>query len=369
MKLPLAWFFRTTRLTLEENRKPRVVLQNVSSESLRYNSYCSADEVVRTIVFMHVPKSGGLSLVNSIRDAGRNTYMAGFDKSLFGAFTEFSSILPPVSNQIFVDGSSHVRGDFVAGHMALSTLASRFPSASFMTVLRHPCIRLLSLFLYWRSRPEQELKLWGRWAERLRRSHGPLSNFLRAPDIACQTDNVVARLLLWPHRAIRDYDFILPEEHDEIYEEARQKIDRFKFVDLVENPSFEVNLSTWLNRPFALRRDNQTIPRPDLPIFIEGELDDETRRLLKRLTAINSQLWIEFANRRGIHVSADEMFDVYIEQVQNAWASAAPSAAVSAFKCLHYMRPLGAQCLSMVPMAFPADSWAVLSHKRPDVCS
>ena len=329
MKLRLAWFFRTSRLISETKRKPKVALQKAPLEPPQSDGSClnPMGEIVHTIVFMHVPKSGGVSLISSIKSAGLKTCMVGFDRSLYGTFTEFDSILPPASNQFCVDLSSHVHDDFVAAHMALSTLVSRFPGASFMTVLRHPRIRLLSLFLYWRSRPEQELELWGRWAERLRLSHGPLSNFLRAPDIACQTDNVVARLLLWPHRAIPDNGFIPPEKHNEIYQEATQKIDRFRFVDLVENPRFDRNLRAWLNRPFALRKDNETIPRAELPVSVKGELSDETHRQLKRLTAIDSRLWVDIAKRRGMDVSADEMFDVYIERVQNAWVSAAPSAA------------------------------------------
>ena len=148
--------------------------------------------------------------------------------------------------------------------MTISSLERRFPHARRMTLLRHPAVRIISAYLYWRSLPDEELQRWGSWTERVRLSNGRLLDFLFAKEVACQTDNMLTRFLLWPHPDIPNDDFIDERLHRKLHREARKKLASFEFVDILENPRLEENIAAWLGVPFRLRRDNETVIREEL---------------------------------------------------------------------------------------------------------
>lgn len=220
--------------------------------------------------------------------------LRGFDLSLFGGFRDFWSMDHSVRSEIFTNGLPQGHFDFVGAHMALSTLKARFPAGRFMTLVRHPIDRLFSYFFYWRSLPDHEVEQWGRFAARVRLARGPIGDFISAKDVACQTDNVLTRLLLWPHPNIPDDDFVLPEHHDELHRAARERIKQFDFVDFVENPMLGQNISTWLNSAFRFRWDNDT------PITSSGDflpdLDETVHHQIRQLCAVDLRLWYSIAS-------------------------------------------------------------------------
>ena len=68
--------------------------------------------------------------------------------------------------------------DFIAGHIAFSSLRQRYGSANYLTVLREPLSRILSHWLFWRTVPDDDLARFGAWADYVRRAREPLKDFL-----------------------------------------------------------------------------------------------------------------------------------------------------------------------------------------------
>jgi hypothetical protein len=133
----------------------------------------------------------------------------------------------------------------------------------------------------------------------VRNSRRPLVDFLRAREIACQTDNQLLRMLLWPHPLIPRDDFI-DESHDAaLIRSATERLTRFSFLDLVENRTFESNLAKWLGRPIALGRFNQTadIP-PSLRASMTDQVTDEAWVLLEARLRLDLALWLALAAQR-----------------------------------------------------------------------
>jgi hypothetical protein len=176
--------------------------------------------------------------------------------------------------------------DFASGHISLTSLKARFPKARMMTVMREPRIRLLSYFLHWRSHSDEELAQWGDYAAKIRLSHGRLLDFLLSKRIANMTDNEFARYLLWPHPDIPDNDFIDKRVRRKLFREAREKIHGFEFVDILENPRLQQNIAEWLESPFRLRKDHETIVREDLRIDLMEEFGRSTDERLRELTRL-----------------------------------------------------------------------------------
>jgi hypothetical protein len=249
-----------------------------------------------TIVFMHVPKCAGSSLKNSITKAlSAKSVLSGSDLCLYGKFEDYESLDPRLRNELFIDALPNGEFEFVGGHMAYSTLKNRFPNARHMTVFREPAGRLISHFFYWRSRPEVELRLWGSFADWVRTAHGTLASFLSNKEIACQTDNLLTRFLLWPHPDLRPDEFISPQQDEALYRLALARLAEFGFVDLVENPALEQNLARWLKLPFKLSRDNETPMGSSVPTDLD-EIDGALGRRIDRLTAIDLRLWTKLAD-------------------------------------------------------------------------
>jgi hypothetical protein len=276
------------------------------------------------LVFMHVPKSGGSSLVRSLIDAiGPRSTIGGLDRSTFGDFSDFDSVDPARRGSIYLDQLPDGPFDFVSGHMALSTFERRFPGGRLMTLLRHPVVRLISFYLFWRSLPDEDLQRWGSWTERVKLSNRRILDFLLAKEVACLTDNLLARLLLWPHPDIPNGDFIDKRLYRKLYREARQKLDGFEFVDILENPRLEENIAVWLGVPFGLRRDNETAVREDRRTDLAEDLSPAAERRLRRLTAIDSRLWRAYARKLkglfGCSFWAHRLLADYQERVVRRW--------------------------------------------------
>jgi len=240
----------------------------------------------RPLALMHIPKTAGSALVVGFREMlPRTPYVGGYDRSMFGAFDAFETLDAEVRSVIHLEGLPPAEGaDLVAGHFAYSTLAKARPGARFMTVLREPRSRLLSLWMHWRAT----------WQERQ-----PFAEFLDYPQAGYQTDNIALRMLLWPHPQIPDAGFIDAAFDQRLGDEALARLESFDFSDTVENPSLERNVRDWLVRPFAQPRVNETAR---MPPALRGSLGDElTAEALARLdqrSRLDRLLWLAVVRKR-----------------------------------------------------------------------
>jgi len=262
------------------------------------------------LVFMHIPKSAGTALVHRMRDALRpSVVIGGFDRSLFGDFSDFQDVAALFRDQIYDQPASvPTGGDLIAGHMSLSSLRLRYPSAEFMTLLREPIVRLLSLWLFWRQQTDQELALWGKWGERVRQARLPLAAFLALPNVACQTDNVVLRMLLWPHALIPNDGFIDPRHDEQLIEEATQALGKFGFVGLIEDPAIEDALAGWVGPLAPILTLNETLaPPPAFRTSLHRELNSDACMRADQRSRLDLLLWQHVGRMR---LAADQLSQV-----------------------------------------------------------
>jgi hypothetical protein len=256
---------------------------------------------IRPLAFLHIPKSSGTSVTSALNTALQSRSRIGMiDRCIFGEFADFESVSESARNCIVFDSTDLQSDlDFLAGHISFSTAARAYPGAQFMTLLREPLSRLISLWLFWRSHTDQSLEPWGTWADVVRKSRLPLKEFIRTRHIAGQTDNQCVRILLWPHPLIPDGDFI-DEQHDEtLVEEAMSRFKRFCFVDVLENPEFLINLERWLERPVMLPKLNVTDNMPQaMKRPMVDELDSETFALIESRSRLDLKLWSALIARR-----------------------------------------------------------------------
>jgi hypothetical protein len=276
--------------------------------SMRPLAKVRAYDRTRPLVFMHVPKCSGTSLIQALLAAGiAHSVFSGFDRTMFGDFAAFESIGGKVRNSIYLDENDLPRAiDFVAAHMSLSTLSRSFPAGQLLTLFREPTSRLLSLWIFWRSHTDDQLLQWGgEWGDRVRRSRRPLVDFLRTREVACQTDNQLVRMLLCPHSLIPTDDFIDDRHDTALVQAAAERLARFSFLDLIENQTLASNLANWLGRPVTLGRLNETtnIPR-SLKTSMTHELTDDAWVLLDARSRIDLQLWLALAAQRVPQIDA-----------------------------------------------------------------
>jgi hypothetical protein len=202
--------------------------------------------------------------------------------------------LSPKTNgrRIYIDLAHIPRDvDFVAGHIAYSTLFRRYGSINYLTVLREPISRVLSLWLYWRAMPDDSLARLGAWADYVRRAQEPLKDFLSLGDLACQTDNLSVRMLLWPHRLIPEADFIDRRYDAALLKDALGALKQFAFVDIIENPKMHPSLERWLGRRVPYARISET---PHLPLSLAHPLHSELTGLNRGAHAVRFKT-MEFA--------------------------------------------------------------------------
>lgn len=256
---------------------------------------------LRPLTFMHVPKTSGTSIAcGLVKALAPAAVVGGFDYSLFRAFGDLSSLQKDLRCQIYTSPASMPKhADFVAGHISFSTLTKAYPTAQRLTILREPMSRVLSHWLYWRQLTDLELVRWGDWADYVRLARKPLANFLSDPTLACQTDNLILRMLLWPHPLIPMTQFIDPLHDRHLLREATARLEEFDFVDIVENDALVKGLQCWLGRPFSHHRLNETRPIPQQfrsPLHRELTLD--AYDLLDARSRLDLCLWSKVAAQR-----------------------------------------------------------------------
>jgi hypothetical protein len=262
------------------------------------------------VVFMHVPKTSGTAVTNSFVEAlTPRLAVYGLDRSLFGGFRAFDTVQADLRGTIFLDPAKvPPEANFVSGHMSFTTLAQAYKKAQYVTVLREPISRLISHWLYWRTQSDETMLPWGEWAQRVYVARQPLAAFLSYDEIACQTDNVTVRMLLWPHPLIPNRGFIDKTADKILIEQALMRLRRFAFADVIENPAFRANLESWLGRSMTNHRVNETPAIPSaLKSALHNELTTNALDLVEARSRLDRELWTALARQRLSHLNVESL--------------------------------------------------------------
>jgi hypothetical protein len=254
----------------------------------------------RAVCFMHIPKASGTAFIAGLTqalDAADAT--RGFDRVLFGGFTQFDSFSDAARQQVYDSAGALPRSAAViAGHFAYSTLRAAYPDGQLLTILREPVSRLMSHWVFWRKHANDGPAEWGAWTDIVRHACRPLATFLAEPQAAAQTDNLALRMLLWPHPGIPVDGFIDPGHDRVLLQEARRRLDDFAFIDIIEGPGVSSRIEAWLDRPFAYERHNATANMPpDMRTPFEWQLSEATLDLLDARSRLDKALWQQIAAR------------------------------------------------------------------------
>lgn len=272
-----------------------------SAPNSRYALEGQPREATRPLAMMHIPKTAGTSVMHDIsRFIKPKQDIRGFDRTLFGGFSNFASMDEHVSKIIYRE-TSDLPADamLIMGHFSYHTLKNRYPAAQLMTFLREPLVRLLSHWIFWRSHLDEDIASLGGWADSVKLSRQSLKAFLLNPEIACQTDNIATRMLLWPDGDISPNQFIGDESDRAVLEFAFERLNSFAYSDVIENPIFGTRLNSWLQSDVGQSRLNETNKVPaDLRLRLERELDAETLELLQQRSRLDLRLWSALAQHR-----------------------------------------------------------------------
>jgi hypothetical protein len=265
----------------------------------------------RPIAFMHFPKTSGTSLTQGLLDAlkPRRPLLGNYDRAIFGGFNSFDSLPPEQRKKIHLDPSTMPQDiDFVAGHLAFSTLSERLPTFQLVTFIREPISRIISHWLFFRGLSDEALQAWEPFSDVIRIARSRLEVFLSSAEIACQIDNVYTRMLLWPHDRVPDHGFLDPAFDGLLVAEAAGRLLRFQYVDVIENPNFHINLQAWLGRHVLYPRLNETpLAATVVGPLLRDELSLPAFARLRDLTRLDSILWKTLSSARVAEVDADTL--------------------------------------------------------------
>jgi hypothetical protein len=255
------------------------------------------------LALLHIPKCAGTSIMDSIAlSAGPGHHVNGFDRCLFGDFRQFDRIPKMMRNVIYLDKSElPLNATTVMGHFSFASLRGRYPDADFAIFLREPTARLLSHWTYWRALTWFSLRHWGaEWSTRLKLARLPLQEFLSHPDVACQTDNIVTRMLVWPHRLIPDNGFIDPANDEALLAIALENLQQFGFAGIIERGSVVYQeFSDWLGIRLELATLNPARKmRRSRRTRLNTELSPAALTLLAERSRLDARLWMALAARK-----------------------------------------------------------------------
>ena len=253
------------------------------------------------LAMMHIPKTAGTSLMHDISASLKPALdVRGFDRTLFGAFKDYSSFDVEALKTVYQKATDMpANANLIMGHFSHHTLQARYPDAQQITFVREPLIRIMSLWIFWRCQRDNDLAGWGEWANLVKLSRLSLKEYLSDTRIACQTDNMAVRMLLWPGSGIPPDQFIEERFDDVLLEQAFERLNSFSYTDVIENPFFSEGLKRWLQVDMTSSRLNETTPVPEnLRLRLERELDNETLELLQQRSRLDLQLWKALAKRR-----------------------------------------------------------------------
>ena len=264
--------------------------------------------------FVHMPKAAGTSLTRAVEAWLRpRRFVGGMDGSQIGAPGDPASLSADLRARYHLPPTRLPAGaDLIAGHFALSTLLAHDPAIRLFTMLRAPGARSLSHWFYLRAYDDASLARFGEWGAFLALARRPLGEFLALPALACQTDNVMARLLLWPDPRIPAGDFIAEADIPALTAAALQRLSRFDCAGVIEDREAEPRLFAWLaatvgrspwSRLAALRaaperaaRNQAAPPAGGVARPMAEEMADAAA-LLPARNRIDRVLWREVAQR------------------------------------------------------------------------
>jgi hypothetical protein len=267
-----------------------------------------------TVVFTHVPKSAGTSILHALERALEADGNGGFDSRLTGAFTDWSEAAPGLTAaMVGIEGGKTLppNARLVAGHYSTATSRAAYPAGAHAIILREGRSRVLSLWSFWRGLSPEAFSAWGVWGGAIRASaSGSLADFLRSPQVVHGIDNQSVRVLLADHPLVPPSQPI-PRAHDvRLLRDAIKVLESYEFADVIENPSWVSNFSRWLGRPLDIARDNETPTLPDdLRLALDRELTDDVLDELDRLNRLDNQLWRHLARRTMPSADPDVVMD------------------------------------------------------------
>lgn len=258
----------------------------------------------RPIAVLHVPKSGGNTVLSAIRESLPDDAWAPyhFDPTLFGPFAD--EPIPEQQRPLTVPDPKVLRTYLGAsGHYALPTLLAGFDAADVVLLLREPRTRLLSHYEYWRGLPDEHLDSGYTWSVTATASELDFADWIADPRVAYQADNIVVRMLLGRHERIPDADAIDEDDLDELADEACSAVAALGHVDVLERgAAMWPALGRRIGRPdlVAPPSENVTGRRIDKPIepasFTRPEFDER----LDRCTRADARVWESVARRVGV---------------------------------------------------------------------
>jgi hypothetical protein len=267
-------------------------------------------DVTRAVAFMHIPKTSGIAIRDGLVGvlAPRHVFL-GVDRSLFGAFQRFDTMSDGVRNTIHLDEvRMPAEADFISGHFSFSALSSAYRDAQFITFLREPFSRILSHWLFLRSFSDEKLHVWGEWGKFVHEARGSIARFLSCSSLACQLDNIVVRMLLWPHPLIPDGEFIDPRDDEILFGAALSRLAQLAYCDIIENPAFQRDIGSWLGRTFTYGKVNETVCIPaERSTQLHEEFTTESMVLVDSLTRLDVRLWMALATERVSGVAAEAL--------------------------------------------------------------
>jgi hypothetical protein len=280
------------------------------AESLPYPEDSSARQG-GTFALLHIPKCAGTSIMRGIEQGfGPGRHVNGFDRCLFGNFEAFDSIPKMMRSVIHLDSAEMPDALTVMGHFSFGTLRGRYPDADLAVFLREPTARLLSHWVYWRALTWFSLRHWGaEWSPRLKLARLPLHGFLSHPDVASQTDNIITRMLVWPHPLIPDNQFIDPANDDALLLIAIKNLANCGFAGITEQGSVVYReFSTWLGITLDLATLNPAVRmRRAARTRLNEELTPATLDLLRQRSRLDDKLWKILAVRKMSEADAETL--------------------------------------------------------------
>lgn len=282
--------------------------------------------LIPPIGFVHIPKAAGTATVQQLDSRlrpRRSVYR--LDRSQFGSFTAFETMAKSMQAGLVLDAQPLLaQADIIAGHLSPSTIRQHYPSAHLITILRAPQPRLISHWFYWRGYSDQVLDEFGDWGSAIALSRLELAEFLDMRRIACVTDNIILRMLLWPHSLIPDDDFIAPDHEAILLAAARRVLADFAFVGITETADSGQQLNGWLQKTYGisawarieqlLQRSpviaaNQSkIPVLKMQTSLTSQIDGPASAALRARTRLDDQLWQDIAQRYFGQADIDKIY-------------------------------------------------------------
>jgi hypothetical protein len=244
-----------------------------------------------TLGVVHVPKSGGIAVRTALQELDRSHAASPyFDRELVANVDV--GILPASTRVDFVD-DAHLReicGDhrLVMGHYSAPLLLES-GCQSLALQVREPRARVLSLYRYWQSRPDEVLDEWGEWGRTaLASARSSLPEFLCSKHIWPATDHAIARQVLLrttPPEARAARRLTRRELRGKGYETVRARLAIVEWAS--ESQRFVDRIYAFLDEDadVAVHRENETPTGREVEV-----LDTKSRRILDRRVRFDREL-------------------------------------------------------------------------------